>query len=84
MSEFGNGLARHVTEEDIKIVRKTAGRDKVLLVPGIGTQRGDARKVLEAGGENVLVNVSRDIIYAENPKVKSEEYNKILRETART
>jgi hypothetical protein len=40
--------------------------------------------VLEAGGENVLVNVSRDIIYAENAKLKSEEYNKILRETART
>lgn len=78
------GATGHVTEEDIKMVRKTAGRDKVLLVPGIGTQRGDARKVLEAGGENVLVNVSRDIIYAENAKLKSEEYNKILRETART
>ncbi|MGQ9530265.1 MAG: orotidine 5'-phosphate decarboxylase [Candidatus Bathycorpusculaceae bacterium] len=72
------GATGHVTEEDIKAIRKIVGRDKVLLIPGIGAQKGDVNKVLKSAGENILINVGRDIIYSENPKRKSEEYHKML------
>ena len=64
----------YVTENDIKIVRRTVGEEKVLLTPGIGSQGGDLEKIVRAGGKNILINVSREIIYAPNPRKKAEEY----------
>jgi len=72
------GATGHVTENDIKAIRGIVGPDKVFLIPGIGAQKGDARKVLKSAGQNVLVNVGRDIIYSENPQLKAEEYCAIL------
>jgi orotidine-5'-phosphate decarboxylase len=70
------GATGHVTEQNIKTIREIVGDDKVFLVPGVGTQEGDPRKVIKAAGRNTLINVGRAIIYAENPKRKAEEYNK--------
>ena len=39
------------------------------LIPGIGTQNGDLNKCLEATGTNVLINLSRGILY------KAEKFN---------
>jgi orotidine-5'-phosphate decarboxylase len=36
----------------------------LLLVPGVGVQGGSVSSVMEAAGKNVLVAVSRDILYA--------------------
>jgi orotidine-5'-phosphate decarboxylase len=72
------GATGHVTENDVKIIRKIAGSDKVLLVPGIGAQKGDLQKMLMAAGENVLINVGRDIIYSRNPKQRAREYYVML------
>jgi orotidine 5'-phosphate decarboxylase subfamily 2 len=72
------GATGHVTEEEIKTVRTIVGADKILLIPGIGAQKGDVNKVLRSAGANILINVSRDIIYSEDPKVKAEEYQKML------
>ena len=67
------GATHHVTEKDLQDVRSIVGNEKVFLIPGIGTQKGDLDK-LSVAGENVLVNVSRDIIYSENPRRRAEEY----------
>jgi len=72
------GATGHVTEKDIKSIRRIVGPDKVFLIPGIGAQKGDVRKVLKAAGENILINVGRDIIYSENPKSKAEVYYTML------
>ena len=68
------GATGHVTESDIKSVRETIGPDKVLLIPGVGVQKGDIDKVLNVAGENVLINVGRDIIYSRSPRIKAKEY----------
>ncbi len=72
------GATGHVTVDEIKAIRSAAGRDKIFLVPGVGTQKGDPQKVIESGG-NVLINVSRDVIYAESPGEKAKEYTELFR-----
>jgi len=73
------GATGHVTEDDIKEIRRIVGVERVLLVPGVGAQKGDLEKVLRSAGENILVNVGRDLIYVENPRKKAEEYYMMLR-----
>jgi orotidine-5'-phosphate decarboxylase len=68
------GATGHVTETEITSIRKIAGKDKIFLIPGIGTQRGDPEKVIKNSGKNILINVGRDIIYSENPGNKAKEY----------
>lgn len=54
--------------EEIGKVREIIGGDRILLVPGVGRQGGDLEKSLEQGcveRKNVIINVSRSIIYAE-------------------
>jgi len=73
------GATHHVTKDDLRRVRSIIGPEKLFLVPGIGSQRGDLNK-LSAAGENVLVNISRDIIYSEDPRRRAEEYCRRMRE----
>lgn len=68
------GATNHVTEEDIRAIRAMAGEDKIFLIPGVGSQKGDHKKAIKAGGKNILINVGRDIIYSINPKEKAREY----------
>jgi orotidine-5'-phosphate decarboxylase len=67
------GATGHVTDSEIRSIRKMAGKDKIFLVPGVGAQAGDPKKVIENGG-NVLINVSRGVIYADSPSQKAKEY----------
>ncbi|NHJ39495.1 MAG: orotidine-5'-phosphate decarboxylase [Asgard group archaeon] len=69
------GATGHVTSDDIQTIRKLTGDKCIMLIPGIGKQQGDLRKVIENGGENVLLNVSRAILYSENLKDTAKEYN---------
>lgn len=73
------GATDHVREVDIQKIRKTTGEDRIILFPGIGSQGGDVRKVMENGGDNILINVGRHIIYNNNPGKAAEEYNKRLK-----
>jgi orotidine-5'-phosphate decarboxylase len=54
--------------EELDLVRKEVGYDIPILVPGVGAQGGDLGKVLQLGtdgsGGNILINVSRDIMFA--------------------
>lgn len=69
------GATGHVTGPDIRTIRRIVGPDKVFLIPGVGTQKGDIGKVLAAAGQNIIVNVGRDIIYSEDPEDKAREYS---------
>jgi orotidine-5'-phosphate decarboxylase len=57
--------------EELKEVRKIVG-DMILLIPGIGAQRGDLEKTLKFGlnrkKSGVIVNSSRGIIFASGGK----------------
>jgi len=72
------GATGHVTADEIKAIREVTGSDKIFLVPGVGAQKGDPQKVIESGG-NVLINVSRDVIYSESPREKAKEYAELFR-----
>jgi orotidine-5'-phosphate decarboxylase len=74
------GATGHVTEGDIKTIRTRAGIDKLLLIPGVGTQKGDAEKVITNAGRKTLINVGRAIIYSEDPAKKAEQYNRLFNE----
>ena len=54
--------------DEVKEIREIIGKDRILLVPGIGKQGGDLKKSLSYGcveGKNMIINVSRSIIYAD-------------------
>ena len=74
------GATGHVTDNDLKKIRELAGHEIVMLVPGIGKQAGDLEKVILYGGKNILLNVSRGILYSENIKKTANEYNKKFNE----
>ncbi len=74
------GATGHVTEDDIKTIRAKAGEAKLLLIPGIGAQKGDAEKVINTAGKNILINVGRAIIYSKSPAEKVERYNTLFNE----
>ncbi len=59
-------------------IREIIGNEPIVLIPGIGKQGGDIETVKTAG-ENILVNVGRDIIYADDPQERAREYFKLLR-----
>jgi len=73
------GATHHVTEKELREVRAIIGPEKVFLIPGIGAQEGDLGKLL-AAGENILINVSRDIIYTKDPRRRARESCQRLRE----
>lgn len=66
--------------EEMKKIRALVG-DMTFLVPGIGAQGGDLKAVLEAGlnseGLGLIINSSRGVIFAGNPK---EEARKLREE----
>lgn len=62
--------------EELEEVRKITGEEMTFLVPGIGAQGGDVEATLKAGlnssGNGLIINSSRAIIYAENPRQEAE------------
>lgn len=80
---FVVGATGHVTQDDLQTIRNLAGNDSVMLVPGIGSQQGDLKKVIQFGGENVLLNVGRAILYSDNLKERAEKYNTRFNEERR-
>jgi len=74
------GATGHVTTKDIQSIRLLAGDEIVMLVPGIGSQQGDLNKVILNGGENILLNVGRAIMYSQNILDSVKKYNKQFNE----
>lgn len=65
--------SNHITSADIEIIKSHVS-DKLVLMPGIGAQGGDAKKVLDAFGDNVIVNVGRAIFQSDDPAKAAETY----------
>ncbi len=65
--------------EELKKVREAAP-DLPFLVPGVGTQGGDAKTVLKNAGKNCLINVSRSVLFASNgPHFAEDARNELLK-----
>ncbi|MFH0862705.1 MAG: orotidine-5'-phosphate decarboxylase [Candidatus Altiarchaeota archaeon] len=73
------GATDHIREVDIQKIRKVTGDERIILFPGIGSQGGDAKKIFENAGKNILINVGRHIIYSNDPAKMAQDYNKRLR-----
>jgi orotidine-5'-phosphate decarboxylase len=54
-------------------IRQAVGDDMYFLVPGIGAQGGDIKSAIEAGGEKLIINSARDIIYNDNPRQRANK-----------
>ena len=54
--------------EELQIVRELIGEELMILVPGVGAQKGDLAKAVRAAansqGQRAIINVSRSILYA--------------------
>ena len=61
--------------EQIKEIREIHPK-AILLIPGIGAQGGNVAKVLEYGGDDLVINSSRAIIYASQDKDFGERAGK--------
>jgi len=53
--------------DELAAVRARVGPNVPILVPGIGAQGGDIQAVVGAGGDGLLINSSRAILYAPGP-----------------
>ncbi len=68
---------------ELQAIRKTVG-SMPFLVPGVGAQGGDIHEVLQAGlsanKSDLLINVSRTILFANDPKSEAVKLTKIMKE----
>ena len=68
--------------KELKEVRKIVGDDFWILVPGIGVQGGDLAATLEAGlnskKKGLIINISRSIIFSENPQQETKKWRKAI------
>jgi len=73
-NHFGNcGLVVGATSaEELKDIRKIVG-DMPILIPGVGAQGGDLKNSVKYGGKRAIINASRSIIYADNPRAEAEK-----------
>jgi uridine monophosphate synthetase len=86
----GNNIGLVVGATQLEALRRVraAAPDLWLLVPGVGAQGGDMEAALNAGlrqdGQGMLINVSRSIARAENPKLEAaklrDEMAQVIRE----
>jgi orotidine-5'-phosphate decarboxylase len=65
--------------EELQALRKKY-QDRVFLIPGVGTQGGDAESVLEANQPGpALVNASRAVLYASNGEDYAEKAHNVAK-----
>ena len=72
------GLVVGATHPEALASVRQAAPDMWFLVPGVGTQGGDLEAALKAGlrqdGKGMLINVSRAIARAQNPRLAAAEF----------
>jgi uridine monophosphate synthetase len=75
--EWGLSLVVGATYPQVLAKIRDAAPDVWILVPGIGAQGGDLEAALEAGlneeGQGLIINASRSIIYAPDPRAAALE-----------
>lgn len=78
-NHHGNcGLVVGATKpEELKEIHAIVG-DMPILIPGVGAQGGDLAQSVKFGGRRAIINVSRAVLYSDNPRKIAEDYrNKI-------
>lgn len=62
----------------LKEIRSIVGDNIWFLVPGFGSQGGDINQVLKKGlnknGKGLIINISRSVIFAEDPREKLKDF----------
>ena len=71
----GDGVVVGATQKgrEIEEIRDLVGNGTIFLIPGIGAQGGDEDVLRKAGG-NLLVNVGRSVLNAEDPAKEAEQF----------
>jgi orotidine 5'-phosphate decarboxylase subfamily 2 len=74
-NHYGNcGLVVGATTPDVlKDIRKIVG-DMPILIPGVGAQGGDLELSVKYGGKRAIINVSRNIIYSDDPRKAAKDF----------
>ncbi|MPW38159.1 orotidine-5'-phosphate decarboxylase [Thermococcus sp. 101 C5] len=72
------GIVVGATRKDHISKISNASGDLSWLIPGIGAQGGDPEVLKELKRRDVVVNVSRAIIFAENVRKKAAEFRELL------
>jgi orotidine-5'-phosphate decarboxylase len=70
-------VTNHITDAEVRRVRELAG-GRLVLMPGIGAQGGDAQYIMEVFGDNVIANVGRAVLYAKDPAHEASKYRNML------
>jgi uridine monophosphate synthetase len=85
--EWGLFLVVGATYPEVLAKIRDAAPDAWILVPGIGAQGGDLGAALEAGlddeGQGLIINASRSIIYAPDPRGAALELRERINELRR-
>ncbi|MCU0641090.1 MAG: orotidine-5'-phosphate decarboxylase [Candidatus Margulisbacteria bacterium] len=73
-NHYGNcGLVVGATKpEELKEITKITG-DLPVLIPGVGAQGGSLEAAVRDGGKRPIINASRSIIYAADPKAEAKK-----------
>ena len=58
----------------------SALKGALLLIPGIGTQKGSTQ-IIDVFGKRCIVNVSRDIIFSDDPKKRAGYYKEMINQS---
>jgi len=66
-----------IREEELREVRSIVG-DRLVLMPGIGAQGGEAGPLLRLFGDRVIANVGRAILYAPKPEDEARKMQQLL------
>lgn len=70
----------HLKNKEVERVKEIVG-DKLVLMPGIGAQGGEAQYIIKIfGKDNVIANVGRAIAGKYNPAKAAEKYQGMLNE----
>ncbi len=67
----------HIKDGEVRRVREIAG-ERLVLMPGVGAQGGDAKHIIGVFGDNVIANVGRAIMYAHDPAREAKNYRDML------
>jgi len=69
----------HITENEIKTIHHYLKPEQLVLMPGIGTQGGEAKFILDVFGANrVIANVGSGIMFAKDPVAEAKMYRDML------
>jgi orotidine-5'-phosphate decarboxylase len=69
----------HVTEAEIRTIHHYLKPEQLVLMPGIGTQGGEAKLILDIFGANrVIANVGSGIMFAKDQIAEAKMYRDTL------